>query len=311
MGYDQSPEYGAALDAVLKIMAGIGPRARNSIIMGSVLWIQYCGPHAHPNGATKSPEGSTVHAHRMLSKPPNVPELQSNLEGWIKEWEEIWGPTQEGAHMQTPTTAQEKQQQQTSTGMPSPGMANRQWIVPEVVIDPLLRDESAERDQRVSGAKAVKQPPPPRSLPSLKASGLLDVVPLPEEAGPSSGKTSPWSATAPSLSPRPPVRSPGLLPHPHPHLSPNLSGNPGSPMPGSSSPSISSQDRFRGTGQPPPHFVDEIPGGCIDHPLNNRQQAQQPMSMHSTKLPASPIVVPSHNEFQSPSSRRKHPDNIS
>lgn len=146
--------------------------------MGSVLWLRHCGPHAHPDGANGSPEGATAHAQnsKTLSKPPNVPELQSNLEGWIKEWEEIWGPTQE-SHMQTAAREQEEQQQQASMGMPDPAMADRQWIVPEVVIDPLLRNDSAEADQRVSGGKGVTQVQPPPSLPSLKASGLLDVVP--------------------------------------------------------------------------------------------------------------------------------------
>lgn len=213
--------------------------------MGSVLWLQYCGPHARPNGVNGSPEGGTVHAHRTLSKPPNVPELQSNIEGWLKEWEEIWGPLQE-SHMQT-TPAQEKQEEQQPVSM---GLSDRQWTVPEVVIDPLLRNESAETEQRVLATKGGSQALSLTSLPSLKASGLLDVVPPPEEAGPSAGRSSPWSATTTSVSPRMPLRSPALLPHPH--LSPNPSVSPGSPLPSSSSSrsldpsSISSQDRSRG-----------------------------------------------------------------
>ncbi len=138
-------------------------------------------------------------------------------------------------------------------GMPDPAMAIRHWIVPEVVIDPLLRNESAETDQRVSGGKGVTQVQPPPSLPSLKASGLLDVVPPPDEAGPSAGRSSPWSTNPPSVSPRVPLRSPALLPHTH--LGPNPSSvSPGSPMPSSSTSRslnpISSQDLSRGERGP-------------------------------------------------------------
>ncbi|KLO19067.1 hypothetical protein SCHPADRAFT_993079 [Schizopora paradoxa] len=312
LGHEQSHEYGSALDAVLKIMTGIGPRARNSIIMGSVLWLQHCGPHARPNGANGSPEGGTIHAHRTLSKPPNVPELQSNIEGWLKEWEEIWGPLPEG-HMQT-IPAQEKQDEQQSVSM---GLSDRQWAVPEVVIDPLLRNES-ESEQRNSAAKGGSQALSLTSLPSLKASGLLDVVPPPEDTGSSAGRTSPWSATASSVSPRMPLRSPALLQHPH--LTPNPSASPSSPLPSTSSSrsldpsSISSQDRSRGaidpyapSGAPQMHFVGDEGSSDrgSDYLPNNRQWSDARTQQPSLRTP--PILVPSHNDLRTQSPRRKRP----
>ncbi|KAI5121614.1 hypothetical protein M0805_001146 [Coniferiporia weirii] len=257
----QGPSRGhqSALVAVPTIMNAIGPRARNSILMGSVLWLQYCGPHASNNAKSgmDDPANSSLgaaDADRLSARLPNVPELLPQLNVWIKEWEEFWGPTHEQHIANNPDDSSDEQRYNTCYSRPTsvgasvsaaegqvPSTSAPTWTVPDVVIDPVLRadDEptsgsAPQASPALSSTSTLRGRDQP-SLPSLKSSGLLDVFaddPLGRASGASTPvkQPPPWPLSS-SSSPRPPLLSPGL-PSPtatglsgnasfstHPHLS--------------------------------------------------------------------------------------------
>ena len=74
--------------------------------VGCVLWLQYCGPHAtYQNKAQKGVEVNSIRnsasfsevngsngIHDNMEPSAAINELLPQLDLWIKEWEEFWGP---------------------------------------------------------------------------------------------------------------------------------------------------------------------------------------------------------------------------
>lgn len=199
------------------------------LVVGCVLWVQYCGPHAPRIAAENGSQGSDADPTAMFAKAPNLPELQPYLEQWLKEWEEFWGPPH---HQPSVSKGRGNDEEGQGRATPSPHSstetdvkdvskrimhttANGQWDIPDVVIDPVLRgDSDIPIDVHPLPSPALSSSSTLKgrdmlSLPSLKSSGLLDVAA--DETGARSGSATPvrstWSVTG-SSSPRPPY-SPG------------------------------------------------------------------------------------------------------
>lgn len=196
--------------------------------MGSVLWLQYCGPHAR-----SSTEGNGISSQSSGPKQPSntlAPTPNSLVQGWLQQWEELWGPSckdhgSEGHRYQAP--AQSSSSTVHMDTRPSDDQAHAGtaagWTVPDVVIDPVLH----------AGGELSESVPPPvaspalsttstlrgrdqPSLPSLKASGLLEVS-IDDASGRHSGASTPTKPAPPwplstSASPRAPLLSPGHSP---------------------------------------------------------------------------------------------------
>ncbi|KAH8111022.1 hypothetical protein DFH11DRAFT_1616599 [Phellopilus nigrolimitatus] len=237
-------DHQSALTAVPVIINALGPRARNSVLMGSVLWLQWCGPHAsfvstgHEETENDFSERSHVpaSAERTPARMPNIPELLPQLDMWIKEWEEFWGPTHLHGNADGSGTSPEEHRNSThsqqspatsmiGTGLPNPEVqvpthSATTWNVPNVVIDPVLRTQeerapgsAPQASPALSSTSTLRGRDQP-SLPSLKSSGLLDVFadePLNRLSGASTPvKQAPSWSLAPPVSPRQPLLSPGL-----------------------------------------------------------------------------------------------------
>lgn len=202
--------------------------------MGIVLWLQYCGPHApqrrtddgpaEMNQSITTTDTNENPAMHMLSKAPNIPELQPHLEQWLKEWEEFWGPPTHGhghnnvsgmKSSRSPTLGPASITHHVNSQSPET-MPGSQFNVPDLVIDPALTgspDLSLRPTLPASPAvSSSSRGYESRSLPSLKSSGLLDVG-ADDQMGRSSGTSTPskpsWCLSV-AVSPRPPLLSPGL-----------------------------------------------------------------------------------------------------
>ncbi|THH09918.1 hypothetical protein EW145_g1673 [Phellinidium pouzarii] len=287
-----SRDHQSALAAVPTIMNAIGPRARNSILMGSVLWLQYCGPHATSkvkSGGNEPVDNSLEEANtgKFPVKPPNVPELVPQLNLWIKEWEEFWGPTHmhggisssdDGSREQEDSTCYSHTSMANNPAVQDPSSSVSTWSVPDVVIDPVLRtdDEPAagfapQASPALSSTSTLRGRDHP-SLPSLKSSGLLDVFtddPLGRSSGASTPVKQSWSLST-SSSPRPPLLSPGLF-------IPAASGQSGSAP-------LSPQPHALHTG---PSLPQQAPQIRMQAPDNHQ---------HNGALPNSELITPTFQE---------------
>lgn len=197
-------------------------------IVGSVLWLQYCGPHAHTSfsgngissrspGANQSPSAQTFESGSLVQE-------------WLQQWEELWGPhhnkPRSEAHryhvtVRSPMSPSTHMDVRTSDFQAHAG-TTAGWTVPDVVIDPVLHvnDEVSEPTSQPLASPALSTTSTLRgrdqpSLPSLKSSGLLDVSV--DEAGRLSRASTPSKPAPPwplstNASPRAPLLSPGLSP---------------------------------------------------------------------------------------------------
>ena len=203
--------------------------------------MHYCGPHANNyNGLDVSRIDSAIDPSVAAGPsdedtPANtaVQGLLPQLDIWIREWEEIWGPA---TIHNTSAEFEEKRRESRRIGstaayVPRLNITTAEarqlvderstWSVPNVVIDPILRlDEEREvtSNSHLSvdppGASILRGRDQP-SLPSLKSSGLLDVFPDESAGSRSSGTSTPvkppgsWPLGS-STSPRPSLLSPSL-----------------------------------------------------------------------------------------------------
>lgn len=193
--------------------------------MGSVLWLQYCGPHAR-----STTPGNNVSSHAQPLD-PQVPVPNSLVQEWIQQWEELWGPSHNDPRRQgrryqatahSPSSSSVQVDSRSSDTQAHAGTASS-WTVPDVVIDPVLQvgDEPTESVPQPLASPALSTTSTLRgrdqpSLPSLKASGLLDVS-MDEIAGRLSGASTPSKPLPPwplstCASPRAPLLSPGHSP---------------------------------------------------------------------------------------------------
>ncbi|EJD07627.1 uncharacterized protein FOMMEDRAFT_164553 [Fomitiporia mediterranea MF3/22] len=245
LGQPRCRDHESAVAAFPTIIEALGPRARNSILMGSVLWVQYCGPHAATfNNSGADPMDSSVNIGPQAREDraaagASVSDLLPKLDLWVKEWEEFWGPASKHGNGDAheagfgerrpvfqhshPTTASDSGSNISAVeARPTSGSIST-WSVPDVVIDPVLcsnEEQSSASAPQASPALSStstlrgRDHPP---LPSLKSSGLLDVLPDEPLGSRSSGSSTPvkppthWPLSA-SGSPRPPLLSPGLHP---------------------------------------------------------------------------------------------------
>ncbi|KAL5536850.1 hypothetical protein ACEPAF_673 [Sanghuangporus sanghuang] len=242
LGQPACRDHDSALQAFPVIIKALGPRARNSILMGSVLWVQYCGPHAavyngsfdglknnvtEPSMSSQTREGAFGNAATI--------DVLPQLDLWIKEWEEFWGPAtmhgnshalepgweeRRSAYQQLRSTADSVPSIETTYAGDGPSSTALSRNVPDVVIDSVLRPDDegestpaqlASPSLSTTSTLRVRNKP---SLPSLKSSGLLDVLPDDSLGSRSSGASTPVKVPQPwqlnSSSPRPPLLSPGL-----------------------------------------------------------------------------------------------------
>ncbi|KAL5492462.1 hypothetical protein ACEPAI_3909 [Sanghuangporus weigelae] len=238
LGQPDCRDHDSALQAFPVIIKALGPRARNSILMGSVLWVQYCGPHAavyngslnglknnvtEPSMSSQTREGAFENAATM--------DVLPQLDLWVKEWEEFWGPaTMHGnvqalepgweercsAYQQLRSTAASVPSIETTYAGDGPSSTAMSRNVPDVVIDSVLRpgDEGESTPPQLASPSLSTTSTLRLRLPSLKSSGLLDVLPDDSLGSRSSGASTPVKVPQPwqlnSNSPRPPLLSPGL-----------------------------------------------------------------------------------------------------
>lgn len=88
-----------------------------------------------------------------------IPGLKPQLDAILKDWEELWGPARIHHRPSGMAVGVQQTRQQVQT----------HWTMHEAVIDPALRGGGRVRVQPSLSLS-------PQSLPSLKASGLLDVI---------------------------------------------------------------------------------------------------------------------------------------